>query len=186
MGIPFIHLTRLAALRGTTWLARRTALVTVAGAGGLVGTAERRLPSHWPGAAPSPCQTWHVTMTPLSLGLWAPAHGVAALAGFALVFGGAHGTFVGLTGATAAELFGVLGFGRRLGVLHLAAAVGGLVGPGTAGFVAEASASPAAGVAVAAAFGVGGCAALCGSRTGQRRSVPATCSSTGRKTEPAR
>ena len=45
----------------------------------------------------------------LSLGLWAAAHGGAALAGFALVFGGAHGTFVGLTGATAAELFGVLG-----------------------------------------------------------------------------
>jgi MFS transporter, OFA family, oxalate/formate antiporter len=183
MFVPFVHLAPFAALRGID-LATGAALVAAAGAASLAGRlAVVPAVARW--GAFAVYRAGAVAMT-LSLGLWAPAHGVAALAGFALVFGGAHGTFVGLTGATAAELFGVVGFGRRLGVLHLAAAAGGLLGPGTAGFVAEASASPAAGVAVAAVFGVGGCAALWGCRTGQRRSVPATWSSTGRKTEPAR
>ena len=183
MFVPFVHLAPFAALRGID-LATGAALVAAAGAVSLAArVAVVPAVARW--GAFAVFRAGAVVMT-LSLGLWAPAHGVAALAGFALVFGGAHGTFVGLTGATTAELFGVLGFGRRLGVLHLAAAVGGLVGPGTAGFVAEASASPPAGIAVAAVFGVGGCAALWGCRTGQRRSVPATCSSTGRKTEPAR
>jgi MFS transporter, OFA family, oxalate/formate antiporter len=183
MFVPFVHLAPFAALRGID-LATGAALVAAAGAASLVARlAVVPAVARW--GAFTVFRAGAVVMT-LSLGLWAPAHGVAALAGFALVFGGAHGTFVGLTGATAAELFGVVGFGRRLGVLHLAAAAGALVGPGTAGFVAEASASPAAGVAVAAAFGVGGCAALWGCRTGQRRSVPATWPSTGRKTEPAR
>ena len=183
MFVPFVHLAPFAALRGIE-LATGAALVATAGA---VSLAARLavVPAVTRWGAFAVFRAGAVVMT-LSLGLWAPAHGVAALAGFALVFGGAHGTFVGLTGATAAELFGLLGFGRRLGVLHLAAAVGGLVGPGTAGFVAEASASPPAGIAVAAAFGVGGCCGAVGCRTGQRRSVPATCSSTGRKTEPAR
>jgi MFS transporter, OFA family, oxalate/formate antiporter len=183
MFVPFVHLAPFAALRGID-LATGAALVAVAGAASLAARIAV-VPAVARRGAFAVYRAGAVAMT-LSLGLWAPAHGVAALAGFALVFGGAHGTFVGLTGATTAELFGVAGFGRRLGVLHLAAAAGGLVGPGTAGIVAEASASPAAGVAVAAAFGVGGCAALWGCRTAQRRSVPATCSSTGRKTEPAR
>ncbi|MDF2975833.1 MAG: Major facilitator superfamily 1 [Actinomycetospora sp.] len=183
MFVPFVHLAPFAALRGLD-LATGAALVAAAGAASLAARlAVVPAVARW--GAFAVYRAGAVAMT-LSLGLWAPAHGVVALAGFALVFGGAHGTFVGLTGATAAELFGVVGFGRRLGVLHLAAAAGGLVGPGTAGFVAEASASPAAGAAVAAAFGVGGCVALWRCGTGQRRSVPTTCSSTGRKTEPAR
>ena len=183
MFVPFVHLAPFAALRGID-LATGAALVAATGAASLAARlAVVPAVARW--GAFAVYRAGAVAMT-LSLGLWAPAHGVAALAGFALAFGAAHGTFVGLTGATAAELFGVVGFGRRLGVLHLAAALGGLVGPGTAGFVAEASANPAAGVAVAAVFGVGGCVALWGCRRGQRRSVPATCSSTGRKTEPAR
>jgi OFA family oxalate/formate antiporter-like MFS transporter len=184
MFVPFVHLAPFAGLRGLD-LATGAALVAAAGAASLAARlAVVPAVARW--GAFAVYRAGAVAMT-LSLGLWAPAHGVVALAGFALVFGGAHGTFVGLTGATAAELFGVVGFGRRLGVLHLAAAAGGLVGPGTAGVVAEASASPAAGVAVAAAFGTAGCVALwgCGPRA-QRRSVPATWSSTGRKTEPAR
>ncbi|WP_328304336.1 MFS transporter [Actinomycetospora sp. NBC_00405] len=183
MFVPFVHLAPFAALRGID-LATGAALVAVAGAVSLAARlAVVPAVARW--GAFAVFRVGAVVMT-LSLGLWAPAHGVAALAGFAVVFGGAHGTFVGLTGATAAELFGLVGFGRRLGVVSLAAAAGGFVGPATAGFVAEAWASPAAGVAVAAACGVGGCAALWGCRTGQRRSVPATWSSTGRKTEPAR
>ncbi|WP_433784252.1 MFS transporter [Actinomycetospora sp. CA-101289] len=183
MFVPFVHLAPFAALRGID-LATGAALVAAAGAASLVARLAV-VPAVARRGAFAVFRAGALVMT-LSLGLWAPAHGVAALAGFALVFGAAHGTFVGLTGAATAELFGVVGFGRRLGVLHLAAAVGGLVGPGTAGLVAEAAASPAAGVAVAAVSGVGGSAALWGCRTTQRRSVPATCSSTGRNTQPAR
>ncbi|MDD7924074.1 MFS transporter [Actinomycetospora chibensis] len=169
MFVPFVHLAPFAALRGID-LATGAALVAAAGAASLAARlAVVPAVARW--GAFAVFRAGAVTMT-LSLGLWAPAHSVAALAGFALVFGGAHGTFVGLTGATAAELFGVVGFGRRLGVLHLAAAAGGLVGPGTAGLVAEASASPAAGVAVAAVFGVGGCTALWGCRTGSAAQRP--------------
>lgn len=179
MFVPFVHLAPFATLRGVD-LATGAALVAVAGAASLVARlAAVPAVARW--GASAVFRTGAVVMT-LSLGLWASAHGGPALAGFALVFGAAHGTFVGLTGATAAELFGVVGFGRRLGVLHLAAAVGGLVGPGTAGFVAEAAASPVAGVAVAAVFGVGGCAALWG--CGRRPAAVVTPSGASATTAP--
>ena len=183
MFVPFVHLAPFATLRGID-LATGAALVAAAGAASLAARlAVVPAVARW--GAFAVFRTGAVAMT-LSLGLWAAAHGGAALAGFALVFGGAHGTVVGLTGATAAELFGVVGFGRRLGVLHLAAAVGGLVGPSTAGFVAEASASPSAGVAVAAAFGVGGCAALrgCGRRRAGTGSVVVTPAGSSATTAP--
>lgn len=183
MFVPFVHLAPFATLRGLD-LATGAALVAVAGAASLVARLGA-VPAVARWGAFAVFRTGAVVMT-LSLGLWAAAHDGAALAGFALVFGGAHGTFVGLTGATAAELFGVVGLGRRLGVLHLAAAVGGLVGPGTAGFVTEVAASPVAGVAVAAAFGAGGCAALwrCRRRAARTGSVVVTPAGSSATTAP--
>jgi MFS family permease len=169
MFVPFVHLAPFATLQGID-LAAGAALVAAAGAASLAArVAAVPFVARW--GAFSVYRTGAVTMT-LSLALWALAHGPVALAGFAVVFGAAHGTFVGLSGATAAELFGVAGFGRRLGVLHAASAVGALIGPGAAGIAAEVAGSPAAGSGVAAACGAVGCAALWWCRSGSAPQRP--------------
>ncbi|MDQ4117173.1 MAG: MFS transporter, partial [Actinomycetota bacterium] len=82
------------------------------------------------------------------------------LTAFAVIFGAAHGAYVGLSPAVAAELYGVDGLGLRLGLLHTAAAVGGLAGPSAAGLAVDMTGAPGAGMAVAAALGLLGCSAL--------------------------
>ncbi|GAA4928493.1 putative MFS family arabinose efflux permease [Actinomycetospora succinea] len=156
MFVPFVHLASFATMRGVG-LATGAMLVAVAGAASLLARlAAVPAVARW-GAWPV-CRVGAVGLT-VSVAGWLLADGrMAGLAAFAVVFGGAHGAYVGVSGAAAAELFGVADFGLRLGVMHLAAAAGGLLGPAVAGLAADAAGSPTAGIAVAVACGVAGCA----------------------------
>ncbi|MDD7940715.1 MFS transporter [Actinomycetospora lutea] len=169
MFVPFVHLASFATLRGAG-LAIGALLVAVAGSASLLARLVA-VPAvaRW-GAWPV-CRAGAVAL-PVSVAGWLLADGrLAGLLAFAVVFGCAHGAYVGVSGAAAAQLFGVAGFGLRLGVMHLAAAAGGLLGPAVAGLVADAAGSPAAGIAVAVACGAAGCAVFL--RAGVTASAPA-------------
>jgi hypothetical protein len=155
MFVPYVHLASFAGMRGTG-LATGAVLVATAGTASLLARlAAVPAVARW--GAWSVCRAGAVAMT-LGLGAWLLADGAGGLAVAAAAFGSAHGVFVGVSGAAAAQLFGVAGLGLRLGVLHLAAAAGGLLGPALAGVAADAAGSPAAGIAVAVAVAAAGCA----------------------------
>lgn len=156
MFVPYVHLAPFATLRGVD-LATGAALVALAGAASLLARLVT-VPAVARWGAWAVCRAGAVAMV-VALGGWLLVGGrLPGLLVFAGVFGCAHGAFVGVVGAAAAELFGVAAFGLRLGLLHLAAAAGGLLGPALAGIAADATGSPAAGVAVAVVLGVTGCA----------------------------
>jgi predicted MFS family arabinose efflux permease len=158
MFVPFVHLAPFATARGAD-LATGAVLVAVTGAASLLSRLVT-VPAVARVGAWTVCRAGAVALTVAVAG-WLLADGrTGGLVAFAVVFGCAHGAFVGVGGAAVAELFGMAGFGLRLGVLHLAAAGGGLLGPAAAGLAAEAAGSPTAGIAVAAGLGTVGCAVL--------------------------
>ena len=61
------------------------------------------------------------------------------LVAFAVTMGIAYGGFVALGPEVAAVLFGVVGLGSIIGMQFLGAGLGGLLGPTSAGFLADAS-----------------------------------------------
>ncbi|MDD7965651.1 MFS transporter [Actinomycetospora lemnae] len=170
MFVPFVHLASFASLRGTP-LAHGAVLVAVAGAASLL-TRLAVVPAVARWGAWAVCRVGAVALTASVAGwLLADLAGVrtAGLVAFAVVFGCGHGAFVGVSGAAAAELFGVEGFGLRLGTMHLAAACGGLLGPALAGLAADVAGGPAAGIAVAVVLGAAGCAVFLRALTGSAR-----------------
>lgn len=158
MFVPFVHLAPDAAARGLG-PATGAALVAVVGGSSVAGRLA---------AVPAVARwgAWRVQRAAAvalttALLLWPVADGDASgLVAFAVVFGTAHGAYVGLSAAVAAELYGPVGLGSRLAALHAAAAVGGLVGPGAAGWAAELTGAVVAVPAVAVVTGAAGCAAL--------------------------
>lgn len=74
----------------------------------------------------------------LAFGIWLVAPSYPWLVVFALVMGAGYGGFVALNPAVVAEVFGVAGLGRLIGVLFTGAGVGALVGPPLAGLVIDA------------------------------------------------
>ena len=74
----------------------------------------------------------------LSFAIWLVAPSYPWLVLFAIVMGGGYGGFVALSPAVAAEVFGVSGLGRLIGVLFTGAGVGALAGPPLAGLVIDA------------------------------------------------
>ncbi|MEJ2862687.1 MFS transporter [Actinomycetospora flava] len=166
MFVPFVHLASFATMRGAA-LATGAVLVAVAGTASLLARlAAVPAVARW--GAWTVCRVGGAALVASVTG-WLLADGSSVrLAAFAVVFGLGHGAFVGVSGAAVAELFGVAGFGLRLGTMHLAAGTGALLGPALAGVAADAAGSPSAGIAVAAALGVTGCAVFLSARSSER------------------
>ncbi len=77
---------------------------------------------------------------PVAFSLWAVSDGrYPVLVAFAVTLGIAYGGFVALGPEVAAVLFGTVGLGGIIGLQFLGAGLGGLIGPTTAGFLADAS-----------------------------------------------
>lgn len=77
---------------------------------------------------------------PVAFLLWLLSDGsYPLLIAFAITMGIAYGGFVALGPEVAAVLFGVVGLGGTIGLTFLGAGLGGLLGPTTAGFLADAS-----------------------------------------------
>lgn len=77
---------------------------------------------------------------PVAFVLWLLSDGsYPVLVAFAVTMGVAYGGFVALGPEVAAVLFGVVGLGSIIGMQFLGAGLGGLLGPTTAGFLADAS-----------------------------------------------
>ena len=77
---------------------------------------------------------------PVAFGLWLVSDGsYPVLVAFAVTMGIAYGGFVALGPEVAAVLFGVVGLGSIIGMQFLGAGLGGLLGPTTAGVLADAS-----------------------------------------------
>lgn len=77
---------------------------------------------------------------PVAFILWALSAGsYPMLVAFAITMGIAYGGFVALGPEVAAVLFGVVGLGGTMGLMFLGAGLGGLLGPTTAGFLADLS-----------------------------------------------
>ncbi len=77
---------------------------------------------------------------PVAFVLWYVSDGrYPVLMAFAVTMGVAYGGFVALGPEVAAVLFGVVGLGSIIGMQFLGAGLGGLLGPTSAGFLADAS-----------------------------------------------
>ena len=77
---------------------------------------------------------------PIAFLLWVVSAGsYPVLVAFAITMGVAYGGFVALGPEVAAVLFGVVGLGGTMGLMFLGAGLGGLLGPTTAGFLADLS-----------------------------------------------
>ena len=77
---------------------------------------------------------------PVAFLLWLVSDGAyPVLVAFAVTMGIAYGGFVALGPEVAAVLFGTVGLGGTIGLTFLGAGLGGLLGPTTAGFLADAS-----------------------------------------------
>ncbi|MBP2368458.1 MFS transporter [Pseudonocardia parietis] len=158
MFVPFVHLPAFAAAYGLG-PATGAGLVALSGLTSLAGRLA---------AAPAVARygAWVVyrsaaALLAAALGLWLlGGDDQMLLAVFAVVFGIAHGAYVGLSPAVAVQLYGADGLGLRLGVLHTAAAAGGLLGPAAAGLAVDVAGTPTAGVWVAIGLGLTGCAVL--------------------------
>ncbi|MGY9073217.1 MAG: MFS transporter [Acidimicrobiales bacterium] len=73
-----------------------------------------------------------------------------ALVGFAVLLGVAYGGYVALLGEVTATIYGVVGIGTVLGGLYFFSGLGSLIGPPTAGFLADHSSQTVAIAAVLA------------------------------------
>lgn len=158
MFVPFVHLPSYAGAHGVG-AASGAGLVALSGMVSLVSRVAAA-------AVVARFCAWRAllvaaTLLATSLALLLSSGGAPVwITVFATIFGAAHGAYVGLSPAVAAQLYGVQGLGRRLGLLHTAAALGGLLGPSTAGLAVDVTRSPEAGVVVALAFGAAGLATL--------------------------
>ena len=77
---------------------------------------------------------------PVAFLLWLLSDGAyPVLVAFAITMGIAYGGFVALGPEVAAVLFGTVGLGGTIGLTFLGAGLGGLIGPTSAGFLADAS-----------------------------------------------
>lgn len=77
---------------------------------------------------------------PIAFLLWLLSDGsYPVLVAFAVTMGIAYGGFVALGPEVAAVLFGTVGLGGTIGLTFLGAGLGGLIGPTSAGFLADAS-----------------------------------------------
>lgn len=157
MFVPVIHLPGHVAARGSD-LAAGAALLTVAGAASLLGRLVA-VPAvaRW-GAWPV-FRTGAVTLAG-ALCAWPLVDAPAGFVAFAVAFGLGHGAYVGLAGAVTAALYGVDALAPRLGVLHAATALGGLIGPAGAGAAVDLTGRSSGAVLVAAALGLTGVAVL--------------------------
>lgn len=81
-----------------------------------------------------------LAVQPVAYVVWVVAGGnYALLALFAALLGVSYGGYVALGPTVAAHLFGVVGLGGVLGTLFFGSAIGGLVGPPLAGWLADAT-----------------------------------------------
>ncbi len=80
-----------------------------------------------------------LAVQPVAYLVWLVAGGYPALALFAVLLGSSYGGYVALGPTVAAHLFGVVGLGSLIGALFFGSAVGGLIGPPVAGFLADSS-----------------------------------------------
>lgn len=154
MFVPVVHLPGYAVAHGSS-LATGAAMVTLAGAASLVA----RLVAV---PAVSRWGAWRVqragaAVFTAALGTWTLTDGPAGLAAVAVAFGLGHGAYVGVSGAVLAQLYGVTGLGLRLGLVYLAGATGGLIGPAAAGAIADLTGTPVAAAVLATTLGAAGC-----------------------------
>jgi MFS family permease len=134
--VPFVFLAAFAEDRGTGEVAA-AALIGVIGAASVIG----RLGLGMLGGKLGTVRVYQATIFCLGLSylIWFVAgDSYPALVAFAIVMGTSYGGFISLAPAVAAEKFGTAGLGGVLGALYTSAAIGGLMGPPTAGVLIDA------------------------------------------------
>jgi len=113
--------SRLVAIIGLSSILGRLALTNLAGRLGAVRVYQLAL-----------------LVQPIAFGVWLVAGGsYPLLVLFAVILGVAYGGFVAIAPEVAITTLGIEQLGRKMGILFLSFGVGGLVGPPTAGFLAD-------------------------------------------------
>lgn len=92
--------------------------------------------------------------------VWLAAPGYGMLVAFTLVLGVGYGGWVALGPAVVAELFGLRGLGKLVGMTYTAAAVGSLAGPPAAGLIIDLSGTYSWAIVVSLALATASFAAL--------------------------
>ena len=100
--------------------------------------------------------------------LWWQAHGWAALAVFAVLFGAAHGGCIALFPAVAAHWFGTLRLGAILGALYISVGLAAVIGASASGWVFDRTGGYTLAIQVSAALALLAVAALALAARGQR------------------
>lgn len=132
--VPFVFLPSFAQSRGVSSVAA-AALVGFIGMASIVGRLAISALADRLGRVRA-YQACFVIMA-TSFAVWLVAPSYAALVVFAVVLGVGYGGWIALTPAIIAELFGVAGLGRLVGVTYTGAAIGVLAGPPAAGLVVD-------------------------------------------------
>lgn len=132
--VPFVFLPAFAESRGADPVpaAALVGVIGVASVGGrlLVGPVADRM-----GSVPA-YRACFAVMT-AGFGLWLVSDSYARLLVFAVVLGLGYGGFVALNTAVVAELFGLRGLGRLVGLLFTGAAIGSVLGAPGAGWLID-------------------------------------------------
>jgi MFS family permease len=155
--VPMVHLGPYATDAGYTE-AQGVALVSLIGAGSLVGRFAIGAPADRIGRLPSLCLMY--AGLGIMFFLWAVASAYWVLVVFALVFGVCYGAYVALLPTIVMDLYGPRSVSGIIGCLYTGCGLGTLVGPWLAGVAYDAVGSYQLPILAGAAFSVGAAACV--------------------------
>jgi MFS family permease len=155
--VPFVFLPPFAEGRGASPVAS-AALVGVIGLASVVGRLTIGVLADRLGSVRS-YQACFAVMA-VSFFIWLAAPAYVGLVVFAVVLGLGYGGFIALNPAVIAELFGVRGLGRLVGLVYTSAAFGSLAGPPGAGLLIDATGTYRWSIAAALVLAAGSFLAL--------------------------
>ncbi|MQA15994.1 MAG: MFS transporter [Pseudonocardiaceae bacterium] len=150
--VPFVFLPAFATDLGVASVAAAT-LVGLIGMASVVGRLATGVLADYLGRI----RTYQacVAIMAASYLVWLTAPSYWALVAFTIVLGVGYGGWVALGPAVVAELFGLRGLGRLVGLTYTAAAVGSLAGPPLAGVIIDATGTYRWAIAVSLALASG-------------------------------
>ncbi len=155
--VPFVFLPPFAEGRGASPVASAT-LVGVIGLASVVGRLAIGVVADRLGSVRSYQACFAVMAASFPIWLWATTYGWLVV--FAVVLGLGYGGFIALNPAVIADLFGVEGLGRLVGLAYTAAAIGSLAGPPAAGLLIDATGTYRWAIAAALVMALGSFLAL--------------------------
>lgn len=134
--VPFVFLPSFAAERGVDGV-RAATLVGLIGMASVVG----RLAIGALADSIGRVRTYQACfgIMAVSYAIWLVTSSYGPLVVFTVVLGVGYGGWIALSPAVVAELFGMRGLGRLIGLVYTAAAVGSLLGPPAAGLLIDAT-----------------------------------------------